>query len=142
MFILNLTIAFSDFVPKILILGKIFPETSKCFISNKTQYTRIFKGTDSKFGNFFLKFCLQNLFWGKILSQNAKVLCFKSNSVPRGIPYVGPYLFHATHYFISLYLMKGVYLLCMYCACFYFFWNVLGSNGCWKYLQHGCLTLD
>ena len=129
MFILNLTIVSSDFVPKILILGKICPETSKCFVSNKTQCTRRFKGTDSEFDNFFLKFCLQNLFLGRILSQNAKVLCFKSNSAPRGVPYVEPYLFHATHYFIplllswdwsTLYLMKCVYLLCMYCACFYF----------------------
>ena len=47
MLILNLTIVFFKFFPKMLFLVKFGPETSKCFVLNETWFMKVSKGADS-----------------------------------------------------------------------------------------------
>ena len=54
--ILNSIIVFLHFVPKIAFLGKFGPETSKCFNENENPHKEVFRGANSEFDNFFLKF--------------------------------------------------------------------------------------
>ena len=54
--ILNSTIVFLIFAPKISFLGKFGLKTSKGFVYNKNPYKEVFRGSDSEFDIFFLKF--------------------------------------------------------------------------------------
>ena len=54
---------FRYLVPKPPILVKLCPETSKCFALNETQYLGIFKGVDSTFDDYFLKYRPENTFF-------------------------------------------------------------------------------
>ena len=60
-----MTFYFLKFRPHNTFLGKRGPETSKCFVLNKTRYLRIFRSAYSALNNSFHKFCHQNNFLGK-----------------------------------------------------------------------------
>ena len=70
-------IVFLNSVAKTPFLGKLAPETSKCFVLNETRYVSVVKGVHSEFNNYFLRFRSQNTYSGQNLSRNVKVLCFK-----------------------------------------------------------------
>lgn len=76
---------FRNLVPKLPILAKLCPETWKCFALNETQYLGIFKGADSTFDDYFLKYRPENTFFEEIWSSKFRVLWFKWNSVYRGL---------------------------------------------------------
>ena len=89
--------------PNYLFWGKFVPKLQSALFQMKLSTQGYSRVLILNLAFFFLIFCLRNLFFGQILSQNSKVLCFKSKLFPKGIPYVRPYFFHATHYFMSLY---------------------------------------
>ena len=61
---------FSSQIPKLLILGKICPKTSKCFVSNETQYPRVFQGFNFEFSIFFSYILSPKpLFWANFVSK-------------------------------------------------------------------------
>ena len=76
---------FRNLVPKPPILAKLCPETWKCFALNETQYLGIFKGVDSTFDDYFLKYGPAKTFFEEIWSSKFRVLWFKWNSVYRGL---------------------------------------------------------
>ena len=85
MLILNSTVVFLSSVPKIPFLGKFSPKTSKCFVQNKTLREGLLKAANHEFKNSFFKFGPNNIFLGKIWSQNFKVVCLEQNSLQTSI---------------------------------------------------------
>ena len=70
----NSTIVFLNSIPKTPIWDKFGPETQSCFVLNDTPYLVVFKGTDSEFDNYFLKFHPKNTFLGKLVPKSKTAL--------------------------------------------------------------------
>ena len=81
----SLTIAFGNSVPKKLFRGQIWPQTSKYFVLNETQYKMMFKGADFEFDNRFCKFAPKKYLLAQICPRNFKLLYLKLNVAPSGI---------------------------------------------------------